>query len=133
MRATGLALAVLAGMAGADIIGIDFGSEFMKLALIQPGKGMQIVTNVESKRKTPTRVGVKPDDSLVFGSNAVALEARSPEFTFPQARVLLGRSASHPAVTELLANGFYPQPVACLLYTSPSPRDQRGSRMPSSA
>ena len=23
--------------------------------------------------------------------------------------------------------------VACLLYTSPSPRDQRGSRMPSSA
>ena len=28
-----------------------------------------------------------------------------------------------------------PQPLAgyCLLYTSPSPRDQRGSRMPSSA
>ena len=25
------------------------------------------------------------------------------------------------------------QPSACLLYTSPSPRDQRGSRMPSSA
>ena len=25
------------------------------------------------------------------------------------------------------------QHVACLLYTSPSPRDQRGSRMPSSA
>ena len=25
------------------------------------------------------------------------------------------------------------QTVACLLYTSPSPRDQRGSRMPSSA
>ena len=25
------------------------------------------------------------------------------------------------------------QPELCLLYTSPSPRDQRGSRMPSSA
>ena len=25
------------------------------------------------------------------------------------------------------------KPVFCLLYTSPSPRDQRGSRMPSSA
>ena len=24
-------------------------------------------------------------------------------------------------------------PISCLLYTSPSPRDQRGSRMPSSA
>ena len=30
------------------------------------------------------------------------------------------------------ANGFY-QFDSCLLYTSPSPRDQRGSRMPSSA
>ena len=27
----------------------------------------------------------------------------------------------------------YPLVVNCLLYTSPSPRDQRGSRMPSSA
>ena len=25
------------------------------------------------------------------------------------------------------------EPMVCLLYTSPSPRDQRGSRMPSSA
>ena len=25
------------------------------------------------------------------------------------------------------------EPIGCLLYTSPSPRDQRGSRMPSSA
>ena len=28
---------------------------------------------------------------------------------------------------------FDPNPNCCLLYTSPSPRDQRGSRMPSSA
>ena len=27
----------------------------------------------------------------------------------------------------------YPDGNSCLLYTSPSPRDQRGSRMPSSA
>ena len=37
-------------------------------------------------------------------------------------------------VLVLLWSGF-PRPFAtiCLLYTSPSPRDQRGSRMPSSA
>ena len=29
-------------------------------------------------------------------------------------------------------DGVY-RDIACLLYTSPSPRDQRGSRMPSSA
>ena len=28
---------------------------------------------------------------------------------------------------------FFPRRDGCLLYTSPSPRDQRGSRMPSSA
>ena len=27
----------------------------------------------------------------------------------------------------------FPRYISCLLYTSPSPRDQRGSRMPSSA
>ena len=34
-----------------------------------------------------------------------------------------------PAGFDLLGD----QPLDCLLYTSPSPRDQRGSRMPSSA
>ena len=28
---------------------------------------------------------------------------------------------------------FSKEDITCLLYTSPSPRDQRGSRMPSSA
>ena len=32
-----------------------------------------------------------------------------------------------------MANDFKGDAKACLLYTSPSPRDQRGSRMPSSA
>ena len=34
---------------------------------------------------------------------------------------------------ELGPDGLLIDFVACLLYTSPSPRDQRGSRMPSSA
>ena len=37
---------------------------------------------------------------------------------------------------RLIALAFLPKPTnsgRCLLYTSPSPRDQRGSRMPSSA
>ena len=39
----------------------------------------------------------------------------------------------HQSVREL-ENGFYDvSKSVCLLYTSPSPRDQRGSRMPSSA
>ena len=34
---------------------------------------------------------------------------------------------------EANTTDYFPAPVVCLLYTSPSPRDQRGSRMPSSA
>ena len=34
---------------------------------------------------------------------------------------------------ELVGTRFSSTNTACLLYTSPSPRDQRGSRMPSSA
>ena len=36
-------------------------------------------------------------------------------------------------VTGLAGTGSDPPPNACLLYTSPSPRDKRQSRMPSSA
>ena len=35
--------------------------------------------------------------------------------------------------TDPNGNPLLPRDVSCLLYTSPSPRDQRGSRMPSSA
>ena len=37
------------------------------------------------------------------------------------------------ALTEISFNLIKGEVRACLLYTSPSPRDQRGSRMPSSA
>ena len=44
----------------------------------------------------------------------------------------------HYVITELLKNSIVAHVTSersetCLLYTSPSPRDQRGSRMPSSA
>ena len=41
--------------------------------------------------------------------------------------------AGQPAIIGLLARGTTEQLRACLLYTSPSPRDKRQSRMPSSA
>ena len=40
--------------------------------------------------------------------------------------------ASHSEQADLIAS-LTTQNITCLLYTSPSPRDQRGSRMPSSA
>ena len=44
------------------------------------------------------------------------------------------RTAFDLGITHFdLANNYGPPYGSCLLYTSPSPRDQRGSRMPSSA
>ena len=34
---------------------------------------------------------------------------------------------------KIVRQWVFPNTITCLLYTSPSPRDQRGSRMPSSA
>ena len=47
----------------------------------------------------------------------------------------LSKLSPSPKIAEA-KNNFaraIPEHLACLLYTSPSPRDQRGSRMPSSA
>ena len=43
----------------------------------------------------------------------------------------IGKDSKLKAISEIAAN--QDQLGVCLLYTSPSPRDQRGSRMPSSA
>ena len=50
-------------------------------------------------------------------------------------RCTLNRAAklANATVLNLISNKFEPQGVTCLLYTSPSPRDKRQSRMPSSA
>ena len=50
------------------------------------------------------------------------------DWAFEEKVVALEDNLSQKDFEENLENVFY-----CLLYTSPSPRDQRGSRMPSSA
>ena len=44
--------------------------------------------------------------------------------------VFSGGAENYP---EFFRHGFWGRSRVCLLYTSPSPRDQRGARMPSSA
>lgn len=39
-----------------QVLGIDLGTEFIKAALISPGKNFVIVENTRSERKTPNAV-----------------------------------------------------------------------------
>ena len=47
-----LILVVLSIGANSQVLGIDFGTEFWKAALISPGKNLVIVENSRSERKT---------------------------------------------------------------------------------
>ena len=63
-----LALALSQPATGA-VIGIDLGGEYFKIALVKPGKSLEIVLNVESKRKTATMVGYHDGEQL-FSTSA---------------------------------------------------------------
>jgi hypoxia up-regulated 1 len=87
------------------VIGIDLGSQFMKVALVKPGAPFSIVTNVHSKRKTEVMVGFN-DGERLFGSNALNLLTRKPHFTYSRLRQLAGRAADHPVVGDLAKSYF---------------------------
>ena len=85
------------------------------------------------------RGGVRPDqvEYVIMGQ---VLQAGAGQITARQAAVAAGIPMTTPALTVnkvclsgLDAIALADQLIRCLLYTSPSPRDQRGSRMPSSA
>ena len=62
---------------------------------------------------------------ILMASTGIAAAAECEVLTLGSAISLTGKYATNGAHAK---NGY-----DCLLYTSPSPRDQRGSRMPSSA
>ena len=46
----------LISVAKGAVLGIDFGSEFMKISIITPGKPFSIIEDMTSKRKTYSAV-----------------------------------------------------------------------------
>ena len=67
-------------------------------------------------------------------ANEILAAALTENFQCRQATISLGNIGSDGSIdaSEVILQGVM-QDIPCLLYTSPSPRDQRGSRMPSSA
>ena len=84
----------------AQLIGIDTGSQYFKVALVKPGSPFQIVTNVHSKRKTATILGFDEAERR-FGGDAVTLASRRPTQAISFVSRLLGRRTTHPALTNI--------------------------------
>jgi hypoxia up-regulated 1 len=79
------------------ILGVDLGSLYMKVALVQSGSPLEIVTNLHSKRKTEQMV-LFDRQQRFYGSDASALLARKSHQTPQAMTVLLGRDDQHPVV-----------------------------------
>jgi hypoxia up-regulated 1 len=88
------------------ILGVDLGSLYMKVALVQRNSPLQIVTNMHSKRKTEQMV-LFDDGARFYGADASSLLARKPHLTPAAMTVMLGRHHEHPTV-RVLSERHYP-------------------------
>ncbi|KAJ3318792.1 hypothetical protein HDV06_007043 [Boothiomyces sp. JEL0866] len=72
------------------VIGIDFGTDWLKVSVIKPGGILETVLNRESKRKTNAVVNIR-DGFRTYGIEAVNLGMRFPHDTFGGLKSLMGK------------------------------------------
>ncbi|KAJ3275514.1 hypothetical protein HDV01_000341 [Terramyces sp. JEL0728] len=81
------------------VIGIDFGTDWLKVSVIKPGGLIETVLNRESKRKTNAVVNIR-DGFRTYGIEAVNLGMRFPQDTFGGLKSLLGKLYNDPAPND---------------------------------
>ncbi|KAA8492858.1 Hypoxia up-regulated protein 1 [Porphyridium purpureum] len=76
-----LLVVALAAGRGSDaaLMGIDLGSQYIKVATIFPRRGVDLVVNEQAKRKTPAAVAFTAENARVFGDAALAVAAKKPQ------------------------------------------------------
>lgn len=93
-----LAAAIPTIVTAKAILGVDLGSLYMKVALVQRGAPLEIVTNLHSKRKTENMI-LFDAQTRFYGADANSLYGRKPTKTPSALSILLGRDDEHPSVT----------------------------------
>ncbi|WFD44322.1 lumenal Hsp70 protein [Malassezia psittaci] len=85
------------------VVSIDYGTEWIKTALVKPGMPFDVVLSRDSKRKVQSTVAFKgkvPSDGnlarqeRLLGGDAFAYASRDPLQTYHAAKLLLGRSCN---------------------------------------
>eukprot|EP00455_Lapot_gusevi_P038029 TRINITY_DN4264_c0_g2_i1.p1 TRINITY_DN4264_c0_g2~~TRINITY_DN4264_c0_g2_i1.p1 ORF type:complete len:890 (-),score=423.85 TRINITY_DN4264_c0_g2_i1:69-2738(-) len=93
----GLVLAAVS-IANAVVIGIDLGSEFVKVAMVKPGSGFDIVVDEQTRRKFPVLLTFDENGERLFGNGASSLATRRPTQSFSYLQWLLGKGFNSPAI-----------------------------------
>ena len=103
-----VALITLVGLTAAGpLMAVDFGSDFIKVAVVPPGKLPEIVTNEMSKRRTSAQVAIV-DGHRLLGEEAAALGIRYPSKVYSRLRDWLGKSAADPSIDTLQRDSLLP-------------------------
>ena len=106
------ALITLVGVTSAGpLMAVDFGSDFIKVAVVPPGKLPEIVTNEMSKRRTSAQVAIV-DGNRLLGEEAAALGIRYPTKVYSRLRDWAGKSATDSSVTDVLEKSLLPFSIA---------------------
>jgi len=112
---TGLLLLSISSLASASaaVLGIDFGQEYIKAALVKPGIPLEIVLTKDTKRKEVAAVGFKPASNgkegefaypeRLYGVDAVNLAARFPHDVYPGLKGVMGQHIMDDSVTAYSA------------------------------
>ena len=99
-----------------------------KLRLVTMGKGGHLIVGIIKDQ-------VEPNQGEGRIASVVPPELRGQVIEFSHTKAHLGEAKTLAGITRYFSWGKMKADVHryCLLYTSPSPRDMRRSRMPSSA
>uniref|UniRef100_A0A8H7NL27 Uncharacterized protein n=1 Tax=Bionectria ochroleuca TaxID=29856 RepID=A0A8H7NL27_BIOOC len=98
--------------AASAALGVDLGTEYIKAALVKPGKPFDVVLTKDSRRKETSAVAFKPSRGApqsgeyperLYGSDAMALAARFPGDVYPNLKALLGLPVDDALVQEYAA------------------------------
>lgn len=92
-----------ASVAHGLVVGIDVGEEYLKVALVKPGRPFEIVHNSNSRRKTQN-VAAFYQGQRLFAGDAMNLATRKPHLVFHNVLGMLGRNMTHPNVQQVLKN-----------------------------
>ena len=97
-----VALFCVASTASAAVLGIDYGSEYVKVSIVAPGRTpISIVINEISKRKSTAAVAFTGGDRWL-AEEAMNYNARFPDRVFTRLRDLLGKETAVDSFTRYL-------------------------------